>query len=90
MSLTDVLGRMTRRADLYERMVDTLGMREPIARLADAPGVNRRAVTRCMTCDKPGECAQWLDEAEAPREAPAYCRNHDLFERLNKAVRTDS
>ena len=71
--------RMATKADLMERMMRKLDVREAISDMPAAPSVLRNAALRCMTCGHTGECRSWLDENQAPAHAPTYCRNKDLF-----------
>lgn len=41
------------------------------------------AVLRCTGCTAPERCTAALAEARAT-PAPAYCRNHDFFDRLTR------
>jgi hypothetical protein len=72
--------RMATKADLMERMMRKLDVREAIADMPAAPSVLRNAAFRCMTCGHAAECVSWLDRNEAAEHAPGYCRNKDLFE----------
>jgi len=81
--------RVKRRTDLLDRMMATLGVRGKFASLPNGPEVLRRAATRCMTCGRADACAAWLDEDRNRIEAPGFCRNHDLFERLKHRIEAD-
>ncbi|RST85525.1 hypothetical protein EJC49_15675 [Aquibium carbonis] len=74
------LERMSSKADLMERMMRKLDVRDAITEMPAAPSVLRNAAFRCMTCGHAGECKSWLEENQAPEHAPGYCRNKDLFE----------
>ena len=86
MPLLALYRRMMRQADLMEEMIDTVGLRDALHERPDHANVLRRATNRCMTCAEPGACRQWLTGHDSADEAPAYCRNHDLFERLKHDV----
>lgn len=73
---------MCAKSGLLERMIDRLSLRRQIKELNDAPGVMRRATIRCLSCGHSEACSAWLDEHPDADEAPLYCRNHDLFERI--------
>lgn len=88
MSILDIFSRMTRRADLMDAMMDKLGVADEIQRLPDHAGIVRRAAGRCLTCEKPEACQQWLADEEAPETAPGFCRNRDLFERVMTGMKT--
>lgn len=84
MGVMAVLDRMCAKSALLETMVDHLSLRGAMAETADAAGVMRRATVRCLSCGHPQACKVWLEENQYADEAPGYCRNHDLFERLKK------
>lgn len=86
MSVLDIFTRLTKQADLMDAMIKKLGVGEEIWSLPDHAGVLRRAANRCLTCDEPEACEHWLAHEANPDEAPAFCRNHDLFERVLKKV----
>lgn len=48
----------------------------------------REVVTTCMGCRETGACQEWLGEheGETPSEAPEYCRNKPLLDRLAGAI----
>jgi hypothetical protein len=74
----------------FWRMVQVLDVRSQIEALPDSGAVLRRAETRCEGCSEPQACAAWLDGREAASEAPEYCRNHDLFERLIEQIERET
>jgi hypothetical protein len=82
MSVLDIFSRLTKQADLMDAMMKKLGVADEIWKLPDHAGVLRRAANRCMTCDRPDACQHWLSHETNPDEAPSFCRNHDLFERV--------
>ncbi|MDP2732349.1 MAG: DUF6455 family protein [Hoeflea sp.] len=82
MSVLDIFSRLTRQADLMDAMMKKLGVADEILKLPDHAGVLRRAANRCLTCDRPDTCEHWLAHESDPDEAPGFCRNHDLFERV--------
>jgi hypothetical protein len=82
MSVLDIFSRLTNRADLMDDMMDKLGVRDEMHQMPDHAGVLRRAANRCLTCEKPDSCQQWLNTEISPEEAPYFCKNHDLFERV--------
>lgn len=89
MSLVSMYNRMMRKADLMEKMIDTVDVRDALEQRPDHANVLRRAANRCMTCAEPNACESWLAEHEQANEAPSYCRNHDLFERLKHEIEVD-
>ena len=89
MSLLTMYKRLIRQADLMDTMVDKLGVRPALEGRADQAGVMRRAANRCMSCTESAACQQWLDDHETASEAPQYCRNHDLFERLRRDIEAE-
>ena len=66
--------KVAHHAGLMEQMADTVGadLREAVADHRLSAADYRTAVIRCTTC-------------EGAEEAPAYCRNRDLLERLSNA-----
>ncbi len=82
MNIINFFTRLNERAVLMDAMISKLGLTDTVASLASQPDVLRRATFRCHTCERPQECAEWLADAQDPTEAPAYCKNHDLFERM--------
>lgn len=82
MGLMQFFSRFSVNPGLMDRMFSKFGVRDSFAELPHGPEVLRRATLRCASCSEAGDCASWLDANAAPAEAPAYCRNHDLIERL--------
>lgn len=89
MKLFGFFSRVSRNIDLLDRMMVKLGVRDRFASLPNGGDVLRRAAIRCMTCDQAHACSAWLDANEKQIEAPAFCRNHDLFERVKHRVEAD-
>ena len=85
------MGWMTRidaHADLMHTMADTLGadLGDALVRGAISAPELRNAVMACTGCEQTGACRDWLrDHAGGAAETPAYCRNHDLMDRLRGA-----
>lgn len=86
MSLLNMFNRMLARSELFDRMVDTLGVREAMAEKSGHGNLMRRAVSRCMGCQDGGACENWLETHDTAAEAPHYCRNHDMFARLKHEI----
>jgi len=63
-------------------MVDKLGLRSALESRPHADKVMKRAQARCADCGQEDACTTWMAENDQPGEAPEYCRNHDMFERL--------
>lgn len=82
MSFLDYFTRLNERALLMEAMIATLGLSETMDNLPDHRNVHRRATTRCLSCEFHDECALWLANNDTADEAPYYCKNHDLFDRM--------
>ena len=80
-----LLDRIDRHSALFQRMADTVHADLGDAMLngrIDGQGV-RAAVFQCMNCDSADECPGWMDaHAESATEAPEYCRNRQLLNRL--------
>lgn len=90
MSVLDIFNRMIHQADLMDAMMKKLGVADEMAQMPDHAGVLRRAANRCLTCDKPDACEHWLANEANPDEAPPFCRNHDLFERVIKTMEKEA
>ncbi len=86
MALFDFFNRMFKRTELFDAMVDKLGVRGAMAERGDQGNLMRRAVSRCMGCTDGKACSHWLDTLETAAEAPNYCRNHDMFARLKNEI----
>ena len=89
MPLLSLYKRMMRKADLMEQMIDTVDVRDALETRANHADVLRRAANRCMTCAEPDACQSWLAEHDHADEAPGYCRNHDMFERLKHDIEAE-
>ena len=90
MSVLDIFSRLTKLADLMDAMMTKLGVADEIWKLPDHAGVLRRAANRCLTCDRPDACQEWLSHEAKPDEAPSFCRNHDLFARVLRNTDADA
>lgn len=89
MSTFDFFSRLTQRADLMDGMMKKLDVVDEMKTMPGHAGVLRRAANRCLTCDQPDACQQWLTDEPNPDEAPGFCRNHDLFERVRSKLDTE-
>lgn len=89
MKLPALFSRMIHSAGLVERMADTVGASEALSAHASRAVITRRAVSRCVGCSETQACQHWLDAHESADQAPDYCRNHDLFERLKRDIQSD-
>lgn len=74
---------------LFHAMVDKLGLRDALVARPHRVAVVARAEARCAGCGQEKACSAWLAENDDPAEAPAYCRNHDLFERIKREVEAE-
>jgi hypothetical protein len=90
MPIPDLFHRMTWRANLMEAMIRKLGLTGKMRRLPDSDKVMLNAAHRCLTCEGPDACQEWLARENSPQSAPAYCRNRDLFERVIAGVEADT
>lgn len=82
--------KIRRRSILMERMMRTLDVKKGFADLPNRGEVLRRASARCLGCGKVEACSTWLDGHDHAVEAPAYCRNHDLFARLTRQIEAET
>ncbi|MBF9034104.1 hypothetical protein HKCCE2091_07620 [Rhodobacterales bacterium HKCCE2091] len=81
------LFKISRHADLAQRMAKTLG-RDPIGSVAAAEHTAQRwrsAVLSCTRCDRACDCEAWLDSHPTAEVAPGYCRNADFLARMPKS-----
>ncbi|MEP3438467.1 MAG: DUF6455 family protein [Hoeflea sp.] len=90
MSVLNIFNRLTQQADLMDAMMKKLGVADEMWKLPDHAGVLRRAANRCLTCDRPDACEHWLTNETNPDEAPEFCRNHDLFDRVLDNMETET
>lgn len=90
MGVFDFFTRLTSRADLMDRMMRKLGLAEEMKQLPDHAGVYRRAANRCLSCDQPDACEEWLNANTDPASAPPFCRNSELFDRVLARVKDES
>lgn len=78
--------RLDAHQKLVEDMADAVGvdLTEEMQEGHLTPAELRATVLRCVGCREAGECQGLLDATAAGSldEAPAYCRNHDLFETM--------
>ncbi len=86
MGIQNIISRLDHHANLFEKMIVKLGVRNEMAELGNIGPVYRRAAMRCVGCSAVEECEKWLDEDTQDPEAPEYCRNRALFARLNAAM----
>ncbi len=89
MSVLTWIMRNSETQPLMEAMIEKLGLTSAMRRLPDRRGVLARASARCALCERPDSCAEWLAENTAADEAPYFCRNHDLFERVLAMTREE-
>lgn len=80
-----LLKRLDRHTELMEKMAETLDVDLASALVEGrlpASGL-RDAMLACVCCDGVDECPGWLaDNAQGAAQAPTYCRNGALFDRL--------
>lgn len=86
MSIFSLFERIAQHSNLMDAMMDKLGVRDQLAQRPHGGAVLRRAADRCLSCDHAEACEGWLSKAQSVEEAPDYCRNHDLFQRLKAEV----
>ncbi|MVA99064.1 hypothetical protein GN330_17585 [Nitratireductor sp. CAU 1489] len=80
MSAFGFIDKIAARADLMEKMIDTLGVRAGISEMPDQPSVMRNAALRCLSCRHGAECGSWMETSPTHERAPSYCRNRELFD----------
>ncbi len=73
-------------ADLVDRMAGTVGVDLEQAMMEGLMTFDQLgdAVLSCTECSQPGTCKKWLAlQQEVADAAPSYCRNRDMFRRLD-------
>lgn len=90
MGIASLIARLDRHADLFDRMLAALGLRERMRHLKNVGPVYRRATRRCVGCTGADKCAVWLDQHEMAENAPGYCRNTALLARLREGLPNSS
>ena len=83
----NIFKRLDHHADLVNRMADTVGadLEESLLRGELSGQTLRSAVMRCTKCEGGAECPDWLEaHRDGAAQAPAYCRNGDLFAQLKR------
>ncbi|WP_082029759.1 DUF6455 family protein [Ruegeria sp. ANG-S4] len=78
------LKKLKHHAGLVDLMAQNLGVDLQEAAIAGALEIDdiSEAVLRCTKCANPGHCESLLGQPSPPRNAPEYCRNRDLLNRL--------
>ncbi|MDR9483864.1 MULTISPECIES: DUF6455 family protein [Sediminimonas] len=76
---------LSRRADVMGQMARSLGVDfgERIAHDSESASEYRAAVFRCASCTHEVECLSWMNGHKDAKEAPKYCKNKDLLDRLS-------
>ncbi|MCA1300409.1 DUF6455 family protein [Stappia indica] len=76
-----ILQRMDERATLMGRMMRTVGADTGMPADMGLGLALHSAAQKCLGCDRPQECAGWLDAHQntGADHAPDYCPNADLF-----------
>jgi len=74
------MDRLTERAELMGRMLDTIGAMNKVPVNLRADMELRSAAKRCVSCRETEACRLWLDSHPEGAEAPLdKCPNADLF-----------
>ena len=77
------------RGSLFQAMVDKLRMRLALTARPQSAAVMKRAAERCAECGREDSCVAWMAANAEPDEAPYFCKNHDLFERLKHDIEAE-
>jgi len=77
------------RGALFHVMVDKLGLRTALEARPGSDAVMKRAQARCAGCGREDTCQSWMAENEIAPEAPYFCKNHDMFERLKHDIEAE-
>jgi hypothetical protein len=79
--------RAEQHAHLMGEMMDRLGVDvDAVAAEGHALAI---AARRCMFCANTAECEEWLETADRPEAAPAFCPNGALFARCGSDPEID-
>ncbi|MCI5075840.1 DUF6455 family protein [Oricola sp.] len=79
-----------RRGMLFHVMVEKLGLRQALDARPQVEAVVKRAQSRCAGCGREDSCQVWLSDNDSPAEAPYFCKNHDMLERLKHEVEAEA
>lgn len=90
MGLLSFFNRLSTNSELMQGMFSRLGVRDWFAEHGGGPQALRRAALRCASCTDTEACAAWLDGNASAEHAPAFCRNHDLVERIKRQTGSSS
>ncbi|WP_186389037.1 MULTISPECIES: DUF6455 family protein [unclassified Stappia] len=75
-----LMKRLDERAGLMGRMMRTVGADDTLPSGMILESTMRTAAARCMGCERPQDCANWLEEhADGAAHAPGFCPNGELF-----------
>jgi hypothetical protein len=78
------------RGTLFEAMVDKLRLRGALQSRPSSDAVMKRASERCAGCGREDSCVAWMEGNAEPDEAPYFCKNHDMFERLKHDIEAET
>ncbi|MBN9669753.1 DUF6455 family protein [Roseibium aggregatum] len=74
------MDRLTERAELMGRMLDTIGAMNKIPASIQANMEMRSAALRCVSCRETEACRKWLENHQGGADGPLdKCPNADLF-----------
>ena len=75
---------LKRHAGLVDRMAGAVGLDLEQQAIDGKISIDEisDSVLRCTECPNPGHCEAWLSRTEQASQPPEYCRNADLFARL--------
>lgn len=86
MSILSYFNRLARNTVLMQKMFARVGIDGWFSQNPHGPEVLRRAALRCGTCMNEAECEQWLETHGTADQAPDFCRNRDLVERITREL----
>lgn len=77
--------KRARHSQLVLKMADKqdIDLAELIMRASVSFDEMEEAVDKCLSCTHPAECSRLLETDTKTISLPEYCRNGDLFDRLN-------
>ena len=80
---------LKRHAALVDQMAETLGVDLQESALRGDVDIDEisEAVLKCTACASPEACQGWQeDHKDGAAQTPDYCRNSEMFQRLQKVA----
>jgi hypothetical protein len=80
-----IFSKIMRSRERMSRMFAQTGAAEKFALCDEA--VVLAAQGRCLSCEEPVACEQFLETGGRHRSPPSYCRNREMIERLTAGTK---